>query len=172
MDEGVCLECLASIIPRLDKVDLAVWKLFFFSHITLHVYIEDNLIKGRQVFSQVHITAKEFYILCILKIMKQNITVIYLYIYFHFIQCDIHINKLAASNACLRVNGVPQMSMLTGKLGKNGLCCMSARWLIAICNGGHKVSSQWLIWPGNITHYAFLWMIWMKELRLCFQIIA
>lgn len=142
MDEGVCLGCLSSIIPRVDKVDLAVWKLFFCSHITPHVYTEDNLIRGRQVFSQVRITAKEFYTLCILKVMKQNITVIYLYIYFHSIHCDIHINKLAASNAFLRVNGVPQMTILTGMLGKNGLCYMSARWLIAICNGGHKVSSQ------------------------------
>ena len=24
--------------------------------------------------------------------------------------------------------------------------------------------------PGNITHYAFLWMIWMKELNYAFQL--
>lgn len=58
------------------------------------------------------------------------------------------------------------MRMLIGMLEKNDLCCMNARWLIAICNGGYKVSSQLLIWPGNITHYVFLWMIYLDELRL------
>ena len=55
------------------------------------------------------------------------------------------------------------MRMLKGILGKNDLCCMNARWLIAICNGGHKVSLQWLIWAGNVTHYVFLWMSSLDE---------
>lgn len=171
MNEGICLRCLCPVIPRVHEVDLAVEELFFSSHITVHVCLEHSLIRGRQVFSQVHISAKEFCIWYVMKIMKQNTTALYFYIYFHSIQCDIHINKPVTSNTCLRVNAVPQMSTLTGMLGKNSLCCMNARWLIAFSNGGHKVSLQWLIWPGNIAPYAFLWMIWMKELRLCFQII-
>lgn len=75
-----------------------------------------------------------------LEIMKQNITTIYFYIYFHSIQCDIHINKLTNSNIILRVNGTLKMSILIGILGKKGLCCANARWLIAIFNGGRKVS--------------------------------
>lgn len=96
MNEGICLRCLSPAVPRVDRVDLAVGELFFSSHITLPVCLEGNLIRGRQVFSQVHISAEEFYAWCVLKIMKQNITAIHFYVDFHSIQCDIHVNKLAA----------------------------------------------------------------------------
>lgn len=155
MNKGICLRCLRFVNPRVDKIDLAVGKLFFFSQITLHMCLEDNLIRGRQVFSQVHVSAKEFHTWSILKITKRSITAIYCYIYSHSIQCDMHINKLASSNTFLGVNGIPQMIIFIDLLGKNGLCCIDARWLIAICNGRHKISSQWLIWLGNITYYAF-----------------
>ena len=56
MNKGICLKCLCPVIPRVSKVILAVGELFFSSHITLCVYLEDGLIRGRQVFSQVHVS--------------------------------------------------------------------------------------------------------------------
>lgn len=62
MSEGICLRCLPPAIPKVGKADLAVGAFLFSSHdVTLHVCLEDNLIGGRQVSSQMHISAKEFY---------------------------------------------------------------------------------------------------------------
>lgn len=61
MNKGICLKCLCPVILRVSKVILAVGELFFSSHITLCVYLEDSLIRGRQVFSQVHVSREEFY---------------------------------------------------------------------------------------------------------------
>lgn len=41
--------------------DLAVGELFFSFHITLNECLEDNIIRGRQVFCQVPIIGKKFY---------------------------------------------------------------------------------------------------------------